>query len=98
MVKITYLIKSLKSLISDYAMLFPKSVAFYPRLGRQSGILKKYLSVSTTGSKVREICVRNPASSVSLSKLLIFSYLFSGEKKSLLCRIVRKLENIYIKC
>lgn len=88
MVKITYLIKSLKSLISDYAMLFPKSVAFYSRSGRQSGILKKYLSVSTTGSKVREICVRNPASGVSLSKLLIFSYFFSGEKHHYLAELL----------
>lgn len=40
MVKTAYLITSLKSVIPDYIMLFPKSVAFYPKSGRQSGTLK----------------------------------------------------------
>lgn len=57
MVKTTYLIKYLKSVISDYVKLFPKSVAIYPKSRRQTRIVKKmYLSSSTTDFKQRYLC------------------------------------------
>lgn len=95
MVKTTYLIKYLKSVISDYVKLFPKSVAIYPKSRRQTRIVKKmYLSSSTTDFKQRYLCQKPSQQCISgqsYSTSHEFSYCFNGEKIKVSCRIVGRI-------
>lgn len=92
-VKITYLIKSFKSLTSDYAMLFPKSVASYSQLRKAIWYIEKCIFQF----QPQVLKLEKPVLETQLAVIpwaSYFSYLFNGEKKSLSCRIVGRIREI----
>lgn len=95
MVKIACLIKPLKSLISDYAIQFPKSVASYPRLGRQSGTQKEKKCIFWFQPQVLNL--KKSLLEIQLARhswASYFSYCFNEEKNYYLSELLEELEKI----